>query len=220
MLVATQHIGLAARGATGPTSLSQVDSATSTTQNIAIPATVQAGDLLVLYSVRTYIVSDPGAFTPTGFTTIHSVHAGTAQVRSFVGARLATASDAGANIDTGSTDGTWLNHLYVFRGDDPINAFAVFDAEVSGPTAANPAGVTTNASTGTPPLVVIGTYSSNNAVDPRTFSTTKDGEITAGGGSTSWLAYKIYNAAPADTTIDMDDEGDVNTVTGSFIQVS
>ena len=86
-------------------------------------------------------------------------------------------------------------------------------------TDGNPSAQVVGASSGTPPLIVIGAYGTTGTVDPRTFSTTKDGEITADSFN-AYLAYKIYNSSPQDSSIDMDDEGDANILQSCYLACS
>ena len=73
-------------------------------------------------------------------------------------------------------------------------------------TDGNPTAHTVGASAGPAPLIVLGCYETGSgSIDPRTFSPAKDGEITS--SQFHYLAYKIHNSAPADVSIDMDDEG-------------
>jgi hypothetical protein len=46
-------------------------------------------------------------------------------------------------------------------------------------------------------------------------SPAKDGEATS--GSDCYLAWKIYDASPADVTADMDDEGTVNALASGYL---
>jgi hypothetical protein len=43
---------------------------------------------------------------------------------------------------------------------------------------------------------------------------------TGSGGIDLWLAYKIYNSAPANVVIDMDDEGDDQMIHGAYMACS
>ena len=49
-------------------------------------------------------------------------------------------------------------------------------------------------------------------------SPAKDGEVA--NGTTPYLAYKVYNSSPANVSVDMDDEGDGNTLQSCYIEVA
>ena len=117
--------------------------------------------------------------------------------------------------------------MYVFRGNIPATSL-VLGGNGTNSTAGDPAAQNVTAGSANPPLVVFGVYGAiglSGTVNPRTFSTTKDAEIEAVGDGTFsndvdlWLAYKIYNTAPADTSIDMDDEGTGNFLMSGYIQM-
>jgi hypothetical protein len=200
--------------------LSQVASATSTSATITGPAGITAGDLLVLWDTAASFASVPTVVVPTGFSSISNQNNGTNN-RAILSAKIADGSEASASITGMNGDSANLKSLYVFRGSVPLTAFVANDVgqEI---TANNPSAQTCNASGGAVPLVVIGAYRSPGVIDPRTFtvggSDAKDGEINP--AATNYLAYKIYNSAPADVTIDMDDEGSINVLVSTYITVS
>ena len=195
------------------TTISVHASAVTATQTVVIPATVIAGDLLVLLDyARNGNTGAPTDVVFTNFTRLTTNQlfdtSSTEDERAVLSYKIAVGADAGATI-TGMTGALQRGKaLYVFRGDVPISS--VTPSTVSQQvTSGNPTAQTVAASGGAPPLVILGAYNSTNAVSPRTFTVgglaAKDGEIN--GVTTSYLAYKIYNASPADASIDMDDEG-------------
>jgi len=193
MLATTQLIGFGARRL-GVSSLSFFDAGTF----LGLPGDILAGDLIV-------IVTDTSG-PPSGYTQINTD--GSAQEMS---AKIADGTEGGTN-----PSGFLLG--LVFRGDVPIKTFAAAspNAQI---TSGNPTAQNVTASSGTPPLVVIGSYWSSGAVNPRTMSPAKDGEV----GFISdlgWLAYKIYNSSPSDVSVDMDDEGNNNSLMSLYISVS
>jgi hypothetical protein len=194
-------------------------SATSTTSSITGPATIQAGDLLVLsdHSYRSDSAT-PNAIVPSGFTQIHNDvdPGGTNRSRHILSYKIADGAEASASI-TGLSGGTLGKVLLVFRGNVKISSVTIGSPVTSGITDDNPASQSIAASGGTAPLVVLSAYYSNGAIDPRTFSTTKDAEVNS--AAYHYFAYKIHNSAPADTSIDMDDDGNNNVVHGAYIAV-
>lgn len=195
--------GAAAAGG-GITSLTQVLSATSTASTITQPVGIQAGDLLVLLDMATS-VGNPTSVTPTGWTTPSGGDLSDGGFdRQMISYKLADGSEGGVSI-TGMSGGiNTQKALYVFRGDKPITSLTISTVN-NQITSGDPAAQNVAASGGTAPLVVLGCYGAeNSAVTPRTMTPAKDGEIN--GSTFAYLAYKIYNSAPADVTVDKDDD--------------
>lgn len=199
--------------------LSQVLSATSSSTTITAPSGIQAGDLLVLLD-RADNLSLPSTVVPTGFTSIANVNNGSG-MRQIVSYKLATGSEGGASI-TGMAGGLDVNKaLAVFRGNVPIASISVASLNAPAPTDANPTAQNVTAAGGTVPLIVFGCYSATNTiVSPRTFTPAKDGELNPSPSQTLYLAWKIYNSAPANVSVDMDDEGSANTLASFYLQAA
>lgn len=207
---------------TALSSITQVLSATSTGSTINFPGGIQAGDLIVFLDVcfASAFQPTPTSVTPTGFTSAQDVNGGGSASpftpgRMTLWYKLAIGSESGAL--TGMNNTTMYKTMYVFRGNAPATALTMA-GNGGNLTDGNPTAVVVGANAGVAPLVVLGGYCSSGTVDPRTFSTTKDGEINA--NVRSYLAYKIYNSGPASTSIDMDDEGATNGVLGCYIQMA
>jgi hypothetical protein len=204
------------RGGGAPTTITQVDSATSTASTITVPASVIAGDLLVLLDLA--FGSAPVANVPTDFLTINNLSDGS-NARQLVSYKLADGSEASASLTGISTAGnTFRKSLYVMRGNSPalLATLAGVNSEF---TSGNPSAQNVTASGGTPPLVVFGCYGCPaQTIDPRTMSPAKDGEISP--QVSSYLAYKIYNSSPADVSVDMDDEGVANFLQSFYISLA
>jgi hypothetical protein len=220
MLMVTQLCGFGAGGVL--TTITLFASATSTSNVIAFPANILAGDLIVLLdrAENQFIGTIPSDVTPTGFTRIGSslslLTSGTSGTRSNLWYKLAAGTETG-NL-TGMDGSTFDDKcMYVFRGDVPAKTITVGDAEGT-IVDTDPGDLTCSASAGIAPLIMIGAYGSSGTVDPRGFSTTKDGEITA--SVHGYLAYKIYNSSPADTVISMDDEGSRNNLHSCYLQMA
>lgn len=191
------------------TSLAFHDSATASgTGTLTVPATVQAGDIICVKENGSSVNAAPSGYT---------ILANTAGI--VLSYKIATGADASATVPSGSSlvAGT-RRELLVFRGDVPANTVTGHDPAAINEATANPASQTVNASGGTPPLIVLASYNSTGAVDPRSFSPAKDAEVNT--DTTSYFAYKIYNSSPADVTVDMDDEGSTNKLASGYIQVA
>lgn len=111
--------------------------------------------------------------------------------------------------------------IVIFRPNRPATSVS-FESGGGQITTANPTAQNVEANGQTPPLIVLSGYASTGAIDPRTFTPAKDGEV--GGGindNQMWIAYKIYNTGdtPADHSIDMDDEG-INYLASRYILIT
>jgi hypothetical protein len=193
-------------------------SSVSTTNAVSAPSGNTAGDLLVyIDSASSFQIPSgpiPGSVTPSGFTLAasHTLASGANGYRQNISYKVATGSEGSITGMAGAT----TNHKIMLCFEGPIStaAHATFNGQGS---TANPTAQNVTASGGTPPLVVIGAYRANGAVDPRTMSPAKDGEVTTTG--LLYGAYKIYNSSPADVSVDMDDEGD-NILQSGYIYVT
>lgn len=199
-------------------------SATSVLSTITGPASIIAGDLLVLSDYVADSSSAPAVTVPAGFSVMQNAALG--NIRHVLSRKIADGSEASASLTGMSADTAHSKILFVFRPDNPLTT--VSDASGGAQfTSSNPSAQNIVASGGTPPLIVIGAYVAFDtpgpaAVNPRTFSPTKDGEVqhnTFSGFIDHWLAYKIYNSSPADVSIDMDDEG-TNSLQSRYVQGS
>lgn len=199
--------------------IAQIATATSTATTITAPAGIIAGDLLVLLDKGlNALATAPVTVIATGFTSISNITAslGASGIRQILSYKLADGSEGGASL-TGLSGNLRNKALYTFR-QTPAAIVANVGSVNGEITAGNPVAQTVTSGSGALPLVVIGGYASGSAIDPRTFSPAKDGELERGTGM--YLAYKIYNAEPADVTIDMDDEGADNELQSCYISLS
>lgn len=221
MLMLTQLCGFGA-GQNTLTTIVQQASATSTAATINCPADIIAGDLLVMLdrASNNAFGGVPASVTPSGFTSIGNISvsaSGITGIRQTFWYKLAVGTEASSTLTGMDGTATDKKALLVFRGNVPATTLTL--VSVGGEaTDGNPTAQNVTAGTGVPPLVVLGGYGSQSAVSPRTFSTTKDGEINP--DTLLYLAWKIYNSAPADSSIDMDDEGTGNTLQSCYIQMA
>ena len=195
---------------------------------ITVPNGVIAGDVII---VRDLICAGtlPSAVTPSGFTLDSNLSfSNTNQARGTILHKIATGSEGGTTLTLMATapasDDITSKELLIVRGSLPITAVGVSTPNTQG-TSGNPNAQNVAASGGVAPLIVLGAYSdaidgpslvSAGSVGTRSFSPAKDAEVSGYAGS--YLAYKIYNSSPADVSIDMNDEGNVNLLQSLYMQ--
>lgn len=199
------------------TSLVQHDSSIDESGGaFTLPNDIQAGDLIVVYDFAQSSASPPPTtVVPSGFTSLINANDGNIN-RLILSAKIAEAGDAGA-VRTGMDSLAETKLVVTFRGDVPISQFS-FASPNSQITTGNPTSQSVTAASGLVPLIVLAAYFvDGGAVSPRTFSPAKDGEVNATTVGDHWLAWKIYNSSPADTTVDMDDEGTFNGLLSCYI---
>lgn len=185
----------------GVRSISVFGTNTAASNSISLPASIIAGDFIVLHQFTRSAIGDAAAVTPGGFTNIHSLL--NSQNRSMIDVKIANGTEGGTSI-TGMDDSFDFKIVVVYRGDVPITGYTVNSLNEEG-TTGNPAAQNVTSSSGTVPLVVLGHYCSTGTVSPRTFGVTADAELTA--DVNFYIKYKIYNSSPLDVSVDMDDEG-------------
>ena len=207
--------------AAGGMTVSFIASSTSSgSDTITAPASINAGDLLLLVDSCFF---EQGGGVPTGFTSITS--AISTFVDTLVSYKIADGTEDSSSItgQLGYISYEQVKLMLQFRGSPAISSVTPQDIATQ-ITDGNPTSQTCNAGSGQAPLIVIGSYGSNAPVDPRTFSTTADGEISDSDfhayGMSNYLKYKIYNSSPADTTIDMDDEGIENNLISFYLELA
>lgn len=195
---------------------------TNGVNQVTIPSSVQAGDVLELYTWARG--TNPIVSTPPGWTAIADVYNnlsswGTRPQHCY---KIATAGDIGALV--GTSHASWsgcVRMLTVIRGNIPITGVTIGDIGKEAYTSSSPGSPSQQTLTpvGPVPVMAMASYSAEGVVNPRYFRTggvdVKDGEYTAPATGLTptnyhWIAYKAFNeggAAIADCLIDMDDEG-------------
>jgi hypothetical protein len=199
------------------TTITLFASATSTGATINFPASIIAGDLIVLLdSADASSGGAPATVTPSGFTLINSSVELLQETRQVVSYKLALGTESGAltGMDGNAAD---RKAMYVFRGDIPATTLTVSTPNAQA-TAGNPTPQNVAASAGIAPLVVFGCYGALTEIVGESFSPAEDGEITP--TNQVILKYKIYNSAPQDTTVDMLDEGNVSILQSFYIEMA
>lgn len=197
-----------------PTSVSVQDTATSTAETITAPASIDSGDLLVLLDFAEGSGSTPTTVLASGFSSLSNTAFN--KKKAILSYKIADGTEDGATL-TGMNGATSNQKaLFQFRPDNPISTVTPSAGDAEG-TNGSPASQSIPASGGSVPLVALAAYSTDGAVDPRTFSPAKDGELNA--TTLSYLAYKIYNSSPADITVNMDDEGGTNILQSIYLEL-
>lgn len=200
MLLINELVGFGAVG-----KLSTLTLRSTSTTGI-VPADAKVGDLIVMFAFSTGI---------TGFTTAVSGFDFRFGDVLIITTKVSDGSDA--SHDYFSAGGRLIA---VFYGDAPIRTATAFDPHEED-TAGDPVTQTVTSGAGATPLVVIGFYYCSSAVPitVRTMSPAKDAEITD--GNNPYLAWKVYNSAPANVNVDMVDEtavpGHGNTLMSCYI---
>lgn len=213
-LVSTNLGGPVAAAAATPspvyvTHTSSVDSA-----DVTAPATVNAGDLLVLVDEASNQTGPVTDVIPTNFTGVGTVANPFSRGR--ISYKIADGSEDSATI-TGMTALQIRKILIQYRDDlVPIVSLTVAGF-VSTIVDTNPAAQTIAASAGTPPVIGITSfYTLSGAVSPRTTSITPDHEMQAGTSTRHYVHDYIQETSPANYTFDMDDESFDNTLMGCY----
>jgi hypothetical protein len=202
---------------------SATDSGAST-DTLALPAGIRAGDVIVLMArdKRSSNSTPPSEVVPTGYTLINSFSDnGSDAQRVIFSYRVADGTETVIPTYTNNKTNT-RRIVLVFRPNAVVTTVtpAGFQSQM---TAGDPTAQVIGSGSGSSPLVVFGFYLNNtggyeagNEVNPRTASPAFDAEVS----HTNWLwfNYKIYNSAPANVTIDMDDEGSLNGLASFYIQ--
>ena len=213
-------LAVAEAGASAPPAFTFIDSDAGSgapTVAVNVPAAVIEGDLLVLATFGLRGAGDVSFSLESGWTQVLLSTAD--RDRIVVQVKVAETGDAGAALSTtNNSNSSEYNVVAAFRPDVPLASFTVHDTD-SELTSAAPGNQTVTASAGPVPLVVLGVWagSSLGEISPRGMSPAKDGERRAGpsSGSQMWLGWKIYNTAPSNVTVSMDDEY-ANNLLGSL----
>ena len=218
-------------GGFGPLiSITQVLSSTSTAQTITAPSGIQAGDLLVLADMACNTSGAPAAVTPTGWTAV-TASVTTSVIRQCSSYKLAVGNEGGTSITGMTGTGSVAKVMQVFRGNSPATSVTLGDPDAQA-TSNDPSSQTVTAASGVAPLVVFGFYGAVSSgvsagfLTPRTFTSAsggKDGELSSFANATNdtevWLAWKIFNTAPVDCTVDMGNV-DLNSLMSCYIQMA
>lgn len=215
MHILTRHHGFNAQH--NPRVVQFVGSNTSGGSTVTAPSDIRPGDVLALSDRANNSSGIPSTVTPTGWTTPANANFSLTDHRSMFSYKLADGSEGGTTI-TGMNGNAGNNKIIAaFRANVPITSISA-PAFTGAMTDGNPSAIVLSIAALQTPLLVFGCYGAGTAVDPRSFTPAADGEITA--SVFFHMKYKIYNAAPADTTIDMDDESSRQGLLGGYLLLS
>lgn len=208
--------------ATGRTqALTFVASATGTGTTVTVPGSAAAGDLAFIFDSSGIPAGTPTKVVPSGFAELATALNGTSEARQVISWKRLVAADLGAAI-TGmdGTAGYREKIMLVFR---PVGGFyrAVAPTWGAENTNNNPTAQVVSAAGVVCPLIVFGavTCISTKTIPFSTASPAFDAEVYLDGGTTALrVGYKVYNSAPADHTIDMNDLGNGNALFSGLIR--
>lgn len=213
MLRVNNLVGFGAGAANRRPTLAFKDSATSTAATVTWPS-VAAGDVAILFDFADGAVSAPSAVTPSGFTN-HVNLTAASTLRLMISSKVCTGSESGSL--TGMDSNAESKVLLIFEGGVSSINSSSWNAEM---TAGNPAAQTVLATAGAVPLIVFGAAAAGDGGSLPPFSTDSPKfdlpQVTAG---TLRTGYKIYNSAPADHTIDMNDVSN-NALASGYLEAS
>lgn len=197
----------------GALTLSYFASASSAAATINYPASIQAGDLIVLFDSATeYSSGYTTLVIPSGYTAITTFDYNytITYLRTAVSYKIANGSETGSVTGMNATSNA--KAMLVFRGSSAISSITSVPIGTN-ITSLDPASINVTASGGTPPLIVFG-YFRGESSPTVTFSPTQDGSVAS---VYTQARYKIYNASPADTTVDINDTGNINFDCGFYL---
>lgn len=224
MLPGTMALAGAAANDQSQITLTFVDSATSTTNTIAIPAAAQAGDLAIAFDTAHDSSSTPPTkVTPSGWTTIVDKSGNPGGGSDGTRIQIAYKVLVGGDLSTspGFTNGTDDNKgMIVVRPSSTISSVtpSTFNQSLSD----NDPSVQTVSAAGQPsPLIVVAVGLHDSS--PPTFTVNSPALTTFTvdeGDPAARFGYLIYNGAPADHSLDIGDSGTVNGLISGYIQVN
>ncbi|MGH6922857.1 MAG: hypothetical protein ACRED5_03715 [Propylenella sp.] len=198
--------------------LSYVSGANSESSNITIPATAAVGDLAVLFDYAQTDGSTPTNVVPTGWTQVVTAFGGDGnEARTTVSYKILTAGNPGSSV-TGINGENNYKIMFVFRWTSTINTVTP-SSWASQVTGNEPNSQVVSASGQATPLIVFGhAAEEGSGVAFSTASPAFDATMTTSSGE-SRAGRKIYNASPANHTIDMDDEGSHNALVSGYLRI-
>lgn len=207
----------------GPVSeMSFVAASTASGTSISIPAAAQAGDLAVLHDyAATAGTGTQADVVPSGWTGIvtSAFNDGSFNRRQRHSYKVLTPADIFAGSVSGMVGGAAVEKMMLaYR---PVGAIETVTIPTWGAesTAGNPSSQNVSAAAQAAPLIVMGAAFSFSGT--AAFSTASPAfGATQASASTLLVGYKIYNASPADHTIDMADLGFDNALASGYIRLS
>lgn len=197
---------------------SYIDFSESISSALSLPAGAQAGDFAVYAEWSLSFSGRPSAVTPSGWSQLVN-NADVSNLRCCVYRKVLTSGDVSAGSITGMDgDLTDFKIMLLFRPSKTIatttDSTWTQQATDGNPSAQNIAG---NGQAAPLLAVAFAAVAAGGTINPFSWSPAYDALITpANGANTMRATYKIYNTAPADISIDIDDEGGGNFLTGGY----
>lgn len=178
---------------------------------IAIPALAAAGDLAVLLdSARNAASVIPTKVIPTNWTEAADVTGSgvtTNRGRSTISYKVLAAGDLGGNI-TGMDDAAEGKIILIFRPSGAAISGVTLSTPTGEVTGGDPAQQTIAMAAAAVPVIGVAQWYGSQAVDPRAATPEMAAEVA--NGTVHFAKYSVYNSAPADHVINMDDDGNLN----------
>ena len=202
-----------------PSSVAFVTSTTSTAATISAPASVNAGDLLVLFDLAISGISPVTNVVPSGFTQI-ATDATLTTSRTTISYKIADGSEGSATL-TGMDSTFEAKVLLQFRANIQIQSVTAQDVSLIS-TSGSPSSESITASGGAAPLIILAYYGSDKPVALTFTGATPDGTITNSTTLDNVVKHLSYNAGetPVDITIGVGNGDSVNFLGGMYIELS
>jgi hypothetical protein len=181
------------------------------TQNLVLPTGINKGDLIILAAAN---VNSQAGSAPSGYTALSGASGSISNTRLQVYYKISDGTDSLSSPSPGMGTTNFRSAAIVLKRD--WAAGVSFSTPTAQATSGNPSAQNIAASGATRPCVAVGIYWCFGAIDPRTMSPNKDGEVTA--ATNLYIAWRIMNTTFADVSIDMDDESSDNILVGFYVQ--
>lgn len=174
----------------------------------------EIGDLFVVFASGDGGFNTPSILTPSGWETAISASNSFTDTAWGIHWKILDSGDNQTYNFVSSGASRYCLIYKFFTSPTSVVADLIAAEDNSG----NPGSQTKTISAITVPLIVFGAFSADTSSSFTTsFSTTEDDSTTAVDGSfRCYFEHKVYNSSPANTTIDMGDEGSINFL-ASFI---
>jgi hypothetical protein len=194
--------------------------AESLSADIVIPATAQAGDVAWLFDCMQPNSNAALDTTPSGFTQLVTHTTGLNRVSTSY--RILDGDDAGSTVSgiaipVGSAQ-IRSKMMLIIRGSAPIASVTPGDWTAEA-TTGNPASQSVDASASSGANIVLAGFCASSGPGSYTFSPAEDDGVTDV-GSVARVAWKIYDTAPQDHTVDMGDQGTINFMSCGYLRLA
>ena len=204
-------------------SFSLVASDGAVSSSLVLPASIQQGNLLIIYN-HSYNNSStiPTAATPSGFTQIYNQSLSTASksARAIGSYKVANGTEGGTTI-TGMSGAVPVIYVIVYSTNSVAPNVTLLYTGIGGGasmTNANPTDYTLSLSGRTKPVVAVGACY-NETPAQISFSTTPDTQIPATDSSYRF-APKVFNTSPSNFSVTAGDGGNLNFNAAYAFEVS